>query len=278
MAIQIPSVVFGNHLDQAQVELKNDLPSTLIVRVYNPDISITPASLTVSVNEALGAEPIIFLVDGVEMLRVVPDSTGTAELVSVPLGAMDAGDFTLTVQQGATSQGTAPFTVYQPYAPPPTRTGPDAPPVQVPGAIQPSGVRRWVFQDLMPGGLGSWVMPMNPEEMNTPAFSRELNVKGTTASVEQGGRFHITEDAFTPVPWEFSGYAPTEAMRETMEAFHNLNRRWYLHDHRGRAWKVISQDLNLEPRLTQYWNGEMTHEGHDYQAVVMVLEREWTDV
>ena len=48
--------------------------------------------------------------------------------------------------------------------------------------------------------------------------------------------------------------------------------------HRGRAWKVVFQDLELEARLTQYWNGEMTHEGHDYRAVVLVLEREWTAV
>jgi hypothetical protein len=276
--ITIPSVIFGNHLSASRVLLQDNIPSSLIVQVFNPDIPITPAALTVSVNEALGPEDIIFEVNGVEMLRVAPDSTGTLELVSVPLPPMDAGSFSLVVKQGATSQGTAAFTVYQPYAPPPVRTGPDAPPVQVPGAIQPNGVRRWVLQDLAPGGLGSWVMPLNPQTMGTPAFSRELTVKKTTASVEQGGQYHITEDAFTPVPWEFSGYLPTEEMYQQLEAYRNLNRRFYLHDHRGRAWKVIFEDLQPSARLTQYWNGEMTHAGHDYQAVVQVLEREWTAV
>lgn len=276
--IQIEEIVFGGYGGEVAIVLQNDLPSSLIVKIFNPEVAVTPAALTVSVSEALGPEDIIFEINGVEVLRYAPDATGTVDLVSVPVPAGPAGSFTLVVKQGATSQGTAPYTVSQPYAPPPVRTGPDAPPVQVPGAIQPNGVRRWVFQDLMPGGIGSWVMPMNPETMGSPAFTRELSVKKTTASTAQGGQFHITEDAFTPVPWEFEGYLPTDAMREAMEAYHALNRRWYLHDHRGRAWKVIFQDLDLEARLTQYWNGEMTHEGHDYTARVMVLDREWTVV
>ena len=276
--IQIASVTFGDNAGQSNVVLQHDLPSSLIVSVFNPEIAVTPSALTVSVSEALGSEDIIFLINNVEVMRYAPDSTGTLSLVSVPVPPGDAGSFTLTVRQGATSQGTASFTVAQPYAPPPVRTGPDAPPVQVPGAIQPNGVRRWVFQDLMPGGLGSWVMPMNPATMGSPAFTRELNVKKTTASTAQGGQFHITADAFTPVPWEFSGYAPTDEMRDKLEAYHALNRRWYLHDHRGRAWKVVLQDLELEARLTQYWNGEMTHEGHDYTGRLMVLDRDWTVV
>jgi hypothetical protein len=168
--------------------------------------------------------------------------------------------------------------VLNPPPPVPELIGPDAPPVAVPGAIQPNGTRRWVFQDLAPNGLGSWVMPMNPKTMETPAFSRGLNAKNTTADVESGGQFHIYEDAYTPVEWTFEGYCPSEEMRDKLEAFHALNRRWYLHDHRGRAWKVTSSALEMTPHLTQIWNGELTNQGHDYKATVEVLERDWVNV
>lgn len=281
MPIQIASVAFGDNTYEQNtghpvIALQDSLETVLMVSIMNPTIAITPASLTVTVSEALSSEDVVFLVDGIETLRHPPDSTGSLSLVSVPVPATSVtGEHDLVVLQGVSGSGAATFTVLNAAIPPPVQTGPDAPPVQIPGAIQLNGVRRWVLQDLMPGGLGSWVMPMNPAEMGSPAFTRELTVKGTTASVEQGGQFHVYEDAFTPVPWEFSGYLPTEEMREQLEAYAALNRRWYLHDHRGRAWKVVFEALNLEARLTQIWNGEWTNEGHDYSATVMVLERDW---
>jgi hypothetical protein len=240
----------------------------------------------VSVADALGGGTVVFKIDGIEVFRVDPDPDGGIYIASVPVPnlrnasgvqLMTPGTHTLTATQGA-AIGTQTFTIVNAPESLVEIIAPDAPPTIVPGSVQPDGTRRWVFQDLTPGGLGSWVLPMNPAEMGSPAFSREFTTKTTTASEEVGGQFHVYENAFSPVEWQFSGYCPTKTMREKLEAFHALNRRWYLHDHRGRAWKVTFQDLELTPRLTQIWNGQETHEGHDYQATVLVMDRDWTPV
>lgn len=269
----------------SSIDLEDGVTSELIVLLHTPEIDAAPGSLAVSVLDALGTSDIVFKIDGREVFRIEPDPDGNLELATIPVPdlkvggnqIMLAGTHELTVTQG-TASGTVEFEIGNDPALVPEALDPDADPVLVPGALQPNGVHRWVFQDLMPGGLGSWVLPMNPMEMSSPPFTRELTVETTTASEELGGQFHVYEDAFTPVEWTFSGYLPTEEMREKFEAYGDLNRRWYLHDHRGRAWKVVMSDFAPRPRLTQVWNGVATNEGHDYEATVLVLERDWVEV
>lgn len=285
MPIQIYSVEFGAD-PYPIIELDAGFETELVLQVSNPEIIAAPASLTVSVFDALAPDDIVFRVDGREVLRHESDPDGSLELVSVPVPnfkdanqnpIMMPGTHTLEVSQ-ASGIGTLEFKILDEPAGPPEDASSDVSPVFVPGSLQPDGTRRWVFQDLMPGGIGSWVLPMNPVDMESPPFTRELSVKTTTASEEVGGQFHIWENDWTPVEWKFNGYCPTEEMREQLEAYDALERRWYLHDHRGRAWKVVSQLLELTPRLTQIWNGEYTNEGHDYGFTVTVTDREWTDV
>jgi len=287
MVIQISSVVFGDNDGYSTIELDEGFLTELVMQLHTPEIDSAPSALTVSIVDAVATGgDIIFRIDDREVFRHEPDPDGGLDLVSVPVPNLkDAGGneiiqpgvHTLRAVQG-TASGEATFSVFNPPPLAPEDIQEDVPPVPVPGAVQPNGTRRWVFQDLMPGGLGSWVLPMNPEGMTTPAFARNLTAKTTTASDEVGGQFHVYEDAYTPVEWSFNGYCPAAEMRDMLEAFADLNRRWYLHDHRGRAWKVTFSALELETHLTQIWNGEYTNEGHDYKATVLVMEREWVDV
>lgn len=287
MVIQIASVVFGANDGYAVVDVDDSYLSELVMQLHTQQIDSAPSAVVVSIVDALAAGgDVVFRIDGREVFRHAPDPDGGLDLVSVPVPdlrdaggnqIMQPGQHTLRASQGVAS-AEATFAVLNPPPPVEELIGQDAPPVLVPGSVQPDGSRRWVFQDLAPNGLGSWVLPMNPKEMESPAFSRNLTTKTTTASAEVGGQFHIYEDATTPVEWTFSGYCPTEEMREHLEAFDALNRRWYLHDHRGRAWKVTFSALELEPHLTQIWNGDITNEGHDYKATVEVLERDWVNL
>lgn len=287
MVIQIAQVVFGANDGYSVIDVDEAYLTELVMQLHTQQIDSAPSALVVSIVDAAAAGgDVVFRIDGREVFRHAPDPDGGLDLVSVPVPDLRDSSGNQIMQPGAHTlravQGTAAaddtFSVLNPPPPVPELIGPDAPPAPVPGAIQPNGVRRWVFQDLTPNGLGSWVLPMNPEEMESPAFSRELTAKSTTASDENGGQFHIYENVYTPVEWTFSGYCPSEEMREQLEAFDGLNRRWYLHDHRGRAWKVTSSALELEPHLTQIWNGEYTNEGHDYKFTVQVLERDWVDL
>lgn len=285
MVIQI-SLTFDSNDGYSVIELDEGIVTELIVDINTPVLDSAPSAITVSVFDALGGDVLIFKVLGREVFRHQPNPDGSLPLVTVPLPNMrdasgnlilDPGTYTLEVVQGSKA-GSAEFELLNPPAPVVEIIGEDAPPAPVAGAIQPNGTRRWVFQDLAPNGLGSWVLPMNPENMGSPAFSRNLTARPTTAREEVGGSFHVFEDAFTPVQWTFQGMCPSKEMREQLEAFFNLNRRWYLHDHRGRAWKVTFENLELTPRLTMIWNGDYTNEGHDYKATVLVMERDWTDV
>jgi hypothetical protein len=282
MPIQISQVIF-TATGTTTISIEDPVASMLIVELYTPILETVPSAVTVSVVDALGDGDIIFEIDGVEVFRIEPDSDGGLDLATIPvpdrLGGVNvlAGMHTLTVRQGI-SMGEVEFEVLNDADGVPESVGPDAEPVAVPGAVQPNGTLRWVFQDLMPGGLGSWVLPMNPVDMNPPPLVRALTAETTTASEELGGQFHIYEDSFTPVEWAFSGVCPTKEMRENLEAYHALNRRWYLHDHQGRVWKVVFSSLELMPRLTTNWQGEETDEFHDYEAVVLVTERAWKEV
>lgn len=282
----ITEVVFGGD-GSSVIELDEGFQGDLLVQLAYTEIDSAPSALAVSVYDAMSQDDIVFSINGTEVLRELADPDGSLEVVSVPVPdfkedgehIMQPGTYTLTVTQGA-SIGTADFSIVNPPAPEPEETQEDAPPAYVPASIQPNGTRRWVFQDLMPGGIGSWVLPMNPdpEKSEAPPMARELTAKTTTLSDEQGGQFHVWENEWQPQEWKFGGYCPTEEMREQFEAYYDLERRWYLHDHRGRAWKVTFQSLSMVPRRTQIWNGEWSHQGHDYEAVVLVTNHGWTDV
>jgi len=285
LPVTVSEVVFSAET-LTEVLFVDPVPSMLVVALETPSIYAAPSALSATVDGAYGEDDIVFSFFGEEAFRIEPDPDGSLDLVSVPVpdlldGAghhrFTPGSHLLTATQGSAS-GTASFEVLNAPDPEPTTIVEDVPPVPVAGSVQPNGVIRWVFQDLMPGGLGSWVLPMNPTDMGSPAFSRALKAQMTTASEKQGGQYHITEDAFTPVPWNFKGVLPNEAMREKMEQYFALERRWYLHDHRGRAWKVVGIDPKITPRLSTIWNGEVTQEFHDYDATVVVTEREWVDL
>lgn len=284
MAISIAEVTFGGD-GYTDIDADEEFTSALVVQLWSPFIEQAPSAIVVTVSDALSDEDIVFEIHGVEVFRAEPEEGGTLGLTSIPVPdlkdgtehLMMPGMHTLTVTQGV-AVGVVEFEVYNEPPPRPELIAEDAPPAFVPGSLQPNGVRRWVLQDLMPTGLGSWVFPMNPKTMGSPAFSRGLTVKNTTASPQQGGQFHIYEEVFKPVEWTFEGYCPSESMRDMLEAFHDLNRRLYLHDHRGRAWKIAFRDLELEPRLVEIWNGDYIQDGHDYRAVVLVLDQEFTQL
>lgn len=259
-------------------DTEDSLTSDLILQLHTPRIEQAPSALTISVVDAGGTANIVFEIDGLEVIELEPDSDGGLFLATIPVPeGTTAGTHTLTATQGSMI-GSVDFIVTMPPATAPNDPAPDAAPVAVPGAVQPNGVVRWVFQDLMPGGLGSWILPANPQEMGSPAFERELTALSTVASEENGGRFHVYEDAWSPVEWTFNGICPSLANLAQLEAYADLNRRFYLHDHRGRVWKVTFQDLEVTPRLSTNWDGAQTEEFHDYQATVLVFERAWVEL
>lgn len=163
------------------------------------------------------------------------------------------GEATLEVQYVGGAGGTA-------------DPGEDAAPELVPDATG-----RWVLQDLAIGGLGSWVMPINPTSQSSPHVHKTPNARSTTAP--RTGRFHITQ-ALGVRQWSISGYCPNRAFHEKLTAYADLNRRFYVIDHRNRAWKVAAVSLDITPRKRQIEDGGTPQDwAGDYTLTFNLLDQ-----
>lgn len=242
--------------------------------VLDETLTQAPTAVQVVLAEAIPETTVTFSIDGLVVFTATTDSEGYLAPTSVPVPeAVGAkGAHTITAKQIGARASSATFTLARNPSPHPRVIGPDAQAVEVPGAVLPSGSRRWVLQDLMPGGLGSYILPQNPAEMTSPHQERTLSATHTTAT---SGQFHVTEAGPAPVEWSFSGYCPTQAMHDKLLAYGALNRRFYVIDHRGRAWKATFVHVDLAPRRRHTYQGEVTDWGHDYTVSALIYDQDW---
>lgn len=187
----------------------------------------------------------------------------TAGIVSNALlqlpASLGAGTYTLEVidygNPGVSERAT--FTV---AGAPLTRPAP--PPADLPAVLVPQvGIVRWTLQDPMPGGLGSYVVPINPREMSDPDEAIYLTPDRTTAP---DGQWHFWEGAPRATTWRFRGDILTQEHLEAWESFAALERRFYIIDHRSRAWRVTLESFDPAPQIgTNRWH-------HKYEATALV--------
>lgn len=248
---------------------------SLILEIVDKQVDQAPTCLVVTVSEAIPEEMLQFYVDGVFVYQVRASSDGSLWLNSIPIyeEVGQKGEHLLMVTQENSTAAVEIFNVRRNPSLLPTFRGPDASPIEVPAAIRSSGFRSWVLQDLMPGGLGSWVMPINPEEMDNPAFERVLSAARTTAL--DTGMFHVYQAGGPPQDWSFRGYGVDLAMVAKLKEYGDLQRRFYLIDHRGRAWIVMFTQVSAEPRLRQNdLAGVPSDEVHDYTVSAIIYNQE----
>lgn len=249
----------------------------MAIEILDSSLIQAPTTLTFSLVEGWPETPVDLYIDGILVWTAETNSDG-----DIPLGALivdevigTQGTHTLTAIQDGSVSASADFTIARIPVLYPSYMGPDAQAVEVPGVLTSNGTRRWVFQDLLPeanGGIGSWIMPMNPKEMTSPFLEVRLASKHTTAV---DGQWHLFEGGITPKEWTFSGYCPTQEMYEKLLAYRNLNRRFYIIDHRNRAWKSIITEVDFKAHLRENFNGEVTDWGHDYTVSAVALSQDW---
>jgi len=207
--------------------------------VLDPTIEQTPDTVRVTMSNTRPLVEVVFRIDGVEVARDTSDVNGDVLELVLPVGRQfGAGMHTVT---GTTAHRSAAGT-FEVLADPNALPQPQAP--STPPQFVPEAVNRWVLQDRMPGGLGTWVMPINPTSMSSPHVRKTVASVSTTAV---RGTPHVSEGA-EPVEWEFAGFAPDKAFQDQLIAFSQLPYRFYLIDHRGRAWTVAISRLTITPR------------------------------
>ena len=257
------------------------LGAELRLRILDSTVVRAPTSLTVTLSGGVAEVDVVFDIDGTDVLTVSLDSDGSLGPTSINLTSVlgTVGDHVLTVTQttvdGVTS-GSGTFTVL--LEPPlyPEAPVADGPSVAVPGAVDEFFVRHWVFQDLLPevdGGIGSYVLPHNPRNMNSPQYEHALTSRHSTA---QDGKIHVFQGADIPKEWQFSGYCSSQAQQTKLLQYRYLNRRFYIIDHRNRAWKVVVLNAEFVPRLRQNYDGIPTDWGSDYTMTVVVLDQNFS--
>ena len=253
----------------------------LALSILNPALEQAPTVLLAAMDGGIPDVEVRFYVDGALSYTTLANSQGAVAQVSISISRTQgtAGSHSLQVRQTGAISATQTFTVAKAPSVEPTSVGSDTNAVEVPGAVTSSGIRRWVWQDLMPGGIGSWIMPMNPEEMTAPYLQVNTTSMHTTAlggivgDPTSTGRFHIFEGTTVPSDWTFKGYCPFKEMHDKMLQYRDLNRRLYIIDHRNRAWKVVIMDVSFTPKLRQNYNGVPTDWGADYEVTCLVLDQ-----
>lgn len=248
-----------------------------MLEVLDENLRRAPTAVTVAVSGGWPNDDVEFDVDGTTVFTGTLDTDGSLVALSLPVPwDAAAGEHTVTMTSLTGAPGytiSATFNLELGPAASPVVIGPDADPVEIAAAQTSTGVRRWVLQDLMPGGLGSYVMPANPATMTSPHFQRLLSFEHTTSPAE--GIYHISEVAEHAVEWQFSGFCHTQEFYEALQAYYALNRRFYLIDHRNRAWTVAFTSLDMRARLRSDVNGALTDWAHDYTVSALIYDQDW---
>lgn len=240
--------------------------------IPEPVIDRAPASVLIYISGATGRSTLAAEIDGTELARVQIADDGTGS-ITVPITSDNGGAGSHAIQLiqyvGGAGGSVSVFVNYEVTRGPalmPVPLPSDQPVVTVPGRGS-----KWVFQDVAPGGLGSYVLPVSPATHTPPQHEHAFTSRHAKAKT---GQFHIFQAAGVVKEWTFSGYAPTEEMVEKLWAYRELNRRIYIVDHHGRAWKVAITNLDVKPRLRHWWNDDPTDWGSDWEMTVTVLDQD----
>lgn len=275
-----PVLAFSGDGQLALEEEEFEIYPEFRVEILDPVIERGPTNLTVTVAGGLPETEAEFWLDDVLVWTTSLDAAGGLSPSSIGIYAgagADVGTHELEVRQVYFSTQIETAATYEVLRPPitdPVVQGLDNDPVEVPGAVT-HNTRHWVLQDGLPateGGLGSYILPINPREMSSPQLEHVFSSRRTTA---KAGQFHVFQVGKVLPEWKFSGYAPTQEMVDKLLAFRRINRRFWLIDHHNRAWKVIFLNVDLKARLQHNFNGVATDWGHDYEVTALVLDQEW---
>lgn len=237
------------------------------------ELERAPTTLEVTVSNCAELDDLTFAIDGVDVFVETSDVDGFLDSTSIPVPDLAAGTHTLTVTSAVKGVSSTTFTLARGAAAHPAIKAPDADPIFIP-ASQDGDRFHWVLQDLAPGGLGSWVMPVSPTSMTNPHRRRDIAVQHTTAI---NGVDHAFEGHMSPLDWQFAGYCPDQEFYNLLRAYMNLNRRFYVIDHRGRAWTVAGVSVDLRPRKRQSVDGALSDWHHDYTANCALLDQTWKE-
>lgn len=220
------------------------------------ELEITPASLPVKVGNGEADEAVTFTLAGVDLLVDALDEYGKG-VFDVPIPALAAGSYTLTISGATSDPDTLDFTVLADSLDDGSGVTED----DVPVVPTFTPVARWQFIDTTTGDPHSYTVPANPEKWTNPWRPTAITHRVTTAPDGNALSWQGGDRAWR---FEFSGVLTTQAHYEALEFWCNLRRRFWLIDHRGIARLVTFEHFDAQARTVP--NNPWVH---DYSVKVI---------
>jgi hypothetical protein len=244
------------------------VPASLMMDMLTPIIDMTPDAVMVSVQGGSPGEDIRFtwsppvsdLITGttsrpITLATVGSDFEGNILTATLEIPAVYAGTYEVTatgVSSGA--QATTTFIVENDPLPQDSSPSSSEPVASI--------SVKWLWDD---GAGHEWIMQYNPDRMTTPVSRKVLTPERTTAGT---GQHIIWQGARPAVQWSFNGTVMSQSEYEELEYFYDLNRRFYITDHRNRTFVVTMKSLNATPRKNgnNFWT-------FDYEVNCLLFEQ-----
>lgn len=243
------------------------------------DVVRTPAGLDVVVGNGGNEEVVTFAIsDGTttwgSLLVDGLDEYGTGDF-TVPLPAVPAGAYTMSVTGPSSLAGSLDFTILNDPLSDTPDPGDTAEPVvpTVPDGLWPEepGIVHWrLFDTSTNSPAAPYTFPRNPKAWTNPLKPNFLEHDVTSAP---DGNVLAWQGADRSWTFEFSGYLDTQAEYEALEFWTNLRRRFWLIDHRNRVHYVTFEHFDAKARIVpnKPW-------AHDYTVKVVHFYRQDLEV
>lgn len=226
-------------------------------------IEMSPSEILVDVGNGVDGEEITFNLYGAVVEYdlvgdVYLDEFGTVN-TGVPLPELPVGSYVLEAQ-GVSGSASIVVSV--------TGAALDTTPEAidnvepVPPPFDPT--THWQFIDQRDPSI-KWTMPHNPARWTSPL---RPNWYTHDASSAPDGQVLTWQAASRAYPMEFSGYLDSQTVYDNLKFWANLRRRFWLIDHRNRAWLVTFQHFDAQARIVpnKPW-------AHDYTVKAVVFRR-----
>jgi hypothetical protein len=227
--------------------LQVDIADTILLETpYNLQFSLFNADDDATVTVSLVGEG--------QLIQYQADDSGVILGASIPIPELPAGTYSLSFTAGAEATIVT-MQVLEDVVPLPTAPAADS------TVTMPGGVHRWILQDPT-GVIDEYEFTYNPSRMSSPHGARAFVVDTTTAP---NGQLHIYEALPRAIEWDFSGFLDTEADLLALEVFASLRRKFFLIDHRDRAWVVMFTAFDPQPKRVA-----ATPYAHDYTVKALI--------
>lgn len=234
--------------------------SRLDVVLDRYEIVETPGALAAGISNGRTLDDISFSLIGPTTIDDFQTATlneaGSLDLVAVNLPALIAGDYLLRVEGVVSGSEDVEFTVLEDGLQPGNEPKPPpTPPVTV-------ATTRWRFIDMRDPSL-NYTMERNPRSWTNVHPPTEFTHENTTAP---DGQMLTWQAGERPWRMEFSGYIDSELQYAHLAFWASLRRRFWLIDHRNRAWLVTFEHFDAQARIVpnRPW-------AHDYTMKTLIF-------